>query len=336
MARLPLMHELLLLQPPAIRSSVLREAGLDPFGIAAISDDLEAGRSIDFPLTPEEIDNLLAVVLRRTPIEDSVFGDIVSQAGIKLRDKTGTDVVVSVPFAREGSDYALPITELAASSLIVWEISLRVKQVLEAINTTASFSPPEVNVTVGSTSFSFGGGTMLVSGIGLVIAAHAALPLGVAATIAFWGGSLVSAMGITDLIFSWTRTSAEREKFLVEKDKLAAETHKPEAETRKILIENAKAAADAKSAEAQSLLDAAREKLLQSDHAKERSPLSPPSALLTQEEIRSQAKLYGIPLALATHLINRVLPSVADATRNYPQKVTSTPRSSGRAAAAGH
>jgi hypothetical protein len=93
-----------------------------------------------------------------------------------------------------------------------------------------------------------------VSGIGLVIAAHAALPFGVSATIAFWGGSLVSAMGITDLIFSWTRTSAEREKFLAEKDKLAAETRKLEAETQKILIENAKAEADAKAAEVESLL----------------------------------------------------------------------------------
>lgn len=142
---------------------------------------------------------------------------IASETGMKLVDKPGTDIVVSVPFAREGGDRGLPITELAAASLVVWEISLRVKEVLEGINTTVSISPPVVNVSTGSTSFNLGGGTVLVSGIGLVIAAYAVLPSGVAATIALWGGSLVSAMGITDLIFNWRRTSAEIEKFLAEK-----------------------------------------------------------------------------------------------------------------------
>lgn len=335
MARLLLMQELLILQPSTVRGSVLRDAGVDVLGVAAIMADLEERRSIDFHLSPEEIDTLLTLILRRTPVEDSTFAAIASETGMKLGDKSGIDVVVSVPFARERGDRGLPVTELAAASLVVWEISLRVKEVLEGINTTTPFSPPVVSVSPGSTSFNFGGGTVLVSGIGLVIAAHAALPLGVAATIAFWGGSVVSAMGITDLIFSWTRTSAEKEKFVAEKDKLAAETRKLEAETQKILIENAKAEADAKASEAESLLNATRERLLQSSNARERGPLTPPSALLTKQEIRSQAKLHGIPSALAAHLINRVLPTVADATRDYPQKLTSSPRSSGRAAGAG-
>jgi hypothetical protein len=169
-----------------------------------------------------------------------------------------------------------------------------------------------------------------VSGIGLVIAAHAALPFGVAATIAFWGGSIVSALGITDLIFSWTRSLAEREKLVAEKDKLAAETRKLEAETRKIIAEREWVDVDAKAAEAESLLNAARERLSQASEARERGPLTPPSALLDLDEIRSQARTYGIPSALAAHLINRVLPTVADVTRNYPEAVTASPRSSGR------
>ena len=325
----------MVLQPPTIRGSILRASGLDPLGIAAVIADLEAERSIDFRLKPEEIDSLITVILRRTPIADSSFAEIVSETGIKLAEKTGIDVIVSVPFARERGDHGLPITELAASSLAIWEISFAVREVLEGIDSELSFSPPVVSVSPGSTSFSFGGGTLLVSGIGLVIAAHAALPLGLAATIAFWGGSLISAMGITDVVLGWTRTAAEREKFLAEKDKLAAETLKLNAETQKILIENAKANADAKAAAANLLCDAAHERLVGSSEARERIALAAPSALLTKDEIRFQAKLYGIPSALAAHLLNRVLPTVADATRSYPQTVTSSPSSSPRAAGAG-
>lgn len=151
-----------------------------------------------------------------------------------------------------------------------------------------------------------------------------------------WGGSLVSRMGITDLVLSWTRTAAEREKFLAEKDKLAAETRKLEAETRKILIENSNAKADAKAASADLLCSAAHERLVESSEARERSTLAAPSALLTEDEIRSQAKLYGISSALAAHLLNRVLPTVADATRSYPQAITSSPNRSQRTAAAGY
>lgn len=96
------------------------------------------------------------------------------------------DVVVSVPFVRASGSQLLPITELAASSMVMWEISLRVKEVLEALDVREPLEPPGVTVTPGSTTFSFGGGTLLVRGIGLVIAAHAALPLGAAAAIAYW------------------------------------------------------------------------------------------------------------------------------------------------------
>lgn len=73
MAQFPLMQELLILQPSTVRGSVHKEAGLDVLGLAAIVADLEARRSIDFRLSPEEIDNLLIVILRKTPVEDSTF-----------------------------------------------------------------------------------------------------------------------------------------------------------------------------------------------------------------------------------------------------------------------
>lgn len=85
-----------------------------------------------------------------------------------------------------------------------------------------------------------------MSGIGLVIAAYAALPVGLAATVALWGGSVVSLLGIPDLIFSWKRNAAEKEKLLAERDKLAAETRKLDAETTKILAESEKITANDK------------------------------------------------------------------------------------------
>jgi hypothetical protein len=75
---------------------------------------LEAGRMIDFRLSPEEIDRLLAVILQNTPIGDGTFAEIASETGIQLRDPQGIEVVVSVPFIEQRLDYGLPITELAA------------------------------------------------------------------------------------------------------------------------------------------------------------------------------------------------------------------------------
>jgi len=41
---------------------------------------------------------------------------------------------VSFPFVKAAKPAKLPITELAASSMVVWEISLRIKEVLEGMS----------------------------------------------------------------------------------------------------------------------------------------------------------------------------------------------------------
>jgi hypothetical protein len=326
MAPLPLIQKLLILQSPSSRGVALSEAGLDMFRIAIITADLEAERPVSFNL--KEVEGLLAAILRQTSIDDATFAKVAAEAGIKLSRGSTDDVVVSVPFVTARGGQQLPITELAASSMVMWEISLRVREVLEALDVSEPLDPPGVTVRPGSTTFSFGGGTLLVSGIGLVIAAHAALPLGVAATIAYWGGSLVSVLGITDLIFSWRKGFAEVEK-------LKAETLKLEAEEQKILIEVERATSEVRKLDAESLLNAAHERLMKLDEMRANSQPKPAAALLPRQDIAFQAEAYGIWPPLATHLINRVLPIIADATRNYPERITSSRGSSGRAAGAG-
>src|SRR5579862_7902869 len=127
MARLPLIQELLILQAPSNRGPTLKEAGLDRFRIAAITPDLEAGKPVNFAV--KEVEDLLATILRQISIDDATFAKVAAEAGIKLSHDSTAHVVVSVPFARAIGGQNLPITELAASSLVMWEISLRVKEV---------------------------------------------------------------------------------------------------------------------------------------------------------------------------------------------------------------
>lgn len=134
-------------------------------------------------------------------------------------------------------------------------------------------------------------------------------------------------MGITDLIFSWRQSFAEVEK-------LAAETRKLEAEEQKILIDVERVTSDLRTTEAESLLKAAHEKLMNLDQLRANSRPKPASSLLPQQDIAYEAKAYGIWPPLATHLINRVVPTIADATQNYPEKITSSRGSSTRAAGA--
>ncbi len=319
MPHLPLMQELLIQLPPPSRGLALREASLDVFRIAGITAALEAGRGIELDRAEAEL--LLTAILRQVSINDTTFGKVAAEVGIDLSSKSTADVVVSVPFMKaSGGQRQLPITELAASSMLMWEISLSVKKVLEGIGVKESLEPPEVTVRAGSISFSFGGGTLLVSGIGLVIAAHAALPPGDATMISCWGGSIISMLGIMDLVFGW-------KKVLAEADKLSAEARKLEAEGQKIT-------AEAKKIETELLLNAAHERLEKRDEARASSQPRLASALLDRQETMLQAKQYGISPALATHLVNRVLPTVAEATQDGRAKITSSLGLSSRQAAA--
>jgi hypothetical protein len=322
------MQELLTRPAPASRGEAFKEAGLDILRIAAITANLEARKPVEF--YTQEAESLLAAILRQLSVDDETFSKVAAEAGIDFSRFSTADVVVSIPFVRAmGGQQQLPITELSASSMVMWEISLQTKEVLDALGVGESLEPPGVTVKPGSTTFSFGGGTLLVSGIGLAIAAHATLPFGAAATIAYWGGSLVSIMGIIDLVLNWKKT-------LAESDKLAAETRKLEAEQQKILIEVERATAEEKALDAESLLTAAHDRLMKLDATRANSQPKPASGLLAREDIEFQAAAYGMSPALATHLINRVVPTIADATQNYPGKIVSSRGSSGRAAVAAH
>jgi hypothetical protein len=199
--------------------------------------------------------------------------------------------------------------------VVIWEISLRVKQVLEEIGVAEPLEPPQVSVRAGSTNFTFGGGTLLVSGIGLVVAAHAALPIGLAADIAFWGGSISSILGVSDFVFGWRKTNAETRNLFAEEEKLRAETHKITAETGKLIAERGKM-------ESETLLNTALLTLRQLEVQKMNQQVVPASALLAPEAIAAEAKRYGLSPALATHLINRIEPALKDANRSFPAAIT--------------
>ena len=342
MPHLPLMQELLSRRPPSSRGYALQKVGFDILRSAAITADLESGKPIDFQRGEAEV--LLVVILQEISVDDATFGAVAAEIGVELSSRSTADIVVSVPFAgATGDQQQLPITELAASSMVIWEISLRVKEVLDGIGVRELLGPPDVAVRPGSTTFTFGGGTLLVSGIGMAIAAHAALPLGAAASIAYWGGSIVSALGIVELVLNWKKSLAETDKLAAETRKLEAETQKLEAEEQKLeaeeqklLIEVERATSEVKKLEVESLLNAAQERLMKLDEARALGHPKPAAALLPLQEIVDQARTYQLSPALAAQLINQVVPAVADATKNYPERLTASRGSSGRVVAAGH
>ncbi len=307
-----------------VLSSLPREVRAELFSAAGITGAL--GRAIE--LTPTQGRAILPLLLQRVTVDDGTFARLASEANINLiTSKKLSHVVVSVPFISKSRVAEIPITELAASSVVVWEICLRVKEVQEGIGIGEDFDPPDVRVERGSINFSLGGGPSLIGGIGLVVAAHAALPLGAAATIAYWGGSLVTALGLIETIFSWRKTYVEIEKTTAEKEKF-------EMETRAKSFEVLKLTAETRKLEAEALLNAASEALKRVELERVGRQLVPASSFLPQETIVAEAELYGLDPALATHLVNRVLPIVADATKSYPSTITSSSHGSGRAAGA--
>jgi hypothetical protein len=343
-------------ESPVNRADLLREARFDVLRSAQVIADLNAGVPVTF--APKEIEDLLPPILRQTYLDDATFAQLAANAGNDLHLRLAPrNIVVSFPSLDPTPADRLSITDLAASSLAIWEICLNVKNVLEALDQSESIEPPQVTVMPGSTAFHFGGGTLLVSAVGLVMAVHSLLPAELATMTTVWGGSVLSMLGIVDRIFSWRKINAEAQKLRADARKADAETRrldderkanaearkaeaeaqKAEAEARKAEHEARKAEADARRAEAEadSLCKAAQEKSRTRKQSTANSKPKPASGLLPQDRIDVEARARGIWPPLANHVINRVEPTVADVTSSYPQGITSTLASSaGRAASA--
>jgi hypothetical protein len=339
MAHTPIIQDLLTLQSPSNRASLVREARFDALRSAQVIADINAGVPVTF--MPREVEDLLPLILRQTHIDDATFAQLAADAGNDLQlTVVPRSIAVSFPFLDPTYADQLTITELAASSLVMWEICLNVRNVLEAIDLHEELVPPHVTVTPGSTNFNLLGGTVLASAIGLVMAAHSALPADVATMTAVWGGSVVSLLGIVDRISSWRKTSAEVAKLRAEARKAEAETRrlnderKASAETRKAEAEARKAEVEAWKAEAEanSLCEEAHERARTRQQEMAGREPKPASALIPQDRIDEEARARGIWPPLANHLINRVEPTVADVTLRYPQGITSTSANSSGAA----
>jgi hypothetical protein len=288
-------EELLRALSPSQRRAVLEEAGVQ----RSIYED-EDRRGVLHQLDAQQARNLVVPLLQRVRLTNDQFKKVAGEAYIDLWSKGARSV--EMRFSAPASGVVrerVPIPELAAASLVVWELSLRIGRVLRALEVPDSLDPPEVTVAAGSINFSFGGGPLLVAGLGFVVAAHAAMPPGTGADIAFFGGSILAALGIPDLILGWRRALTEEEKTRSETVLNQAKARQSELESLKLMRE-----------------------------------LAPPSALVPAAQLAEGARRYGIEPALGAHLANEILPVVAELTQQFSGPVTASSGPAGRSTSA--
>jgi hypothetical protein len=171
--------------------------------------------------------------------------------------------------------------------LVVWELSLKVAETLNALDAQYVVGPPTTEVHAGSVSFSIGGSTTLIAGIGLMVAAHTAIPLGAASELAYWGGSLSAALGLFDAVINWYKTLK-----------------------------------DVKKTDTEAALNQAKTRLTEIEIQKAQRELEPAAAYVPTEIIVSESRRFGVDAALGTHLINEVMPTLLDLRRSYPAPIS--------------
>jgi hypothetical protein len=167
--------------------------------------------------------------------------------------------------------------------------------------------PPDVKVEKGSVQYSFGGSSLLISGVSLVIACSAGL---VASPYAIVGGLGLATIGMVDQIINWRKTRADTRaakslisKSDLEKQKLELEIREKELDLRQRSIgldsQNPRDDEEAKRY-IQERLDKVRSLDTRS---------LPPSSMVPYEFVAEVAKEEGISVGLAHHLLNRALPA---------------------------
>ncbi len=275
---------------PAERQNVLREAGRGE----------RAGLDIFEKPDPREVKLLVPPLLRRIHVPNEMFKLVAREAHISLAAEVPIkELQIVVPFmtSDNAGHTGIPITELAAASLVFWELSLRVASVFSALEISESLEPPEVEVKLGSTNFTVGGGPLLVSGVGFIIAAHTAFQPGPGADVAFYGGSILAVLGLIDLIIGWQKT-------IVEIQKTKGET----------------------------MLNELKARLTELEIQTAERTLAPASALIPQAIVVDQARRFRLDPALGLHLINEVMPAFHGLTTNRGPITVST-ESGGKASA---
>jgi hypothetical protein len=219
--------------------------------------------------------SVLAPLLRRIDVTDEEFAILVQEAQIELaQGSLPHEVVIKFSYTTESRD-TIAITDLTAASVTVWEIAVRVASVLRVLSVREELTPPGVSVAAGSVSFSLGGSTLLVSGVGFVVAAHSGLVAQSAAQLTYWSGAFLGSLGVIDLAVNWYKTIK-----------------------------------DAAKADSDTQLNHLKARQTEREIREAESTASTPAALVPSFDLSLDARRFALDEALAIHLLNKTLPAV--------------------------
>ena len=188
--------------PRPIRGQILEEAGLTDYGVAG---DIDVGK---------DPDRILASILWRRAITDNELAVIIRECGIPIFTGTSpAEITLKVSFSdpSKPAGDGLPITELAAATVFVWEVSVRLAEVFSVLapEDSNACAPPMVSqVTPGSVSYVLGG-ALIPTGLAFMVAACGhSIPVD-AQQVAYWGGAFIASLGVVTLALGWDKTRAE-------------------------------------------------------------------------------------------------------------------------------
>jgi hypothetical protein len=189
-------EEILRSLSPIERRSALEDAGVR----RDIHRDSER-QGFLLQLNPTEVRALALPLLRRRRLSNDQFRAVSQEAHIDLWGTGTPEVRIKFPIGSvQSPSRNVPIPELALTSFIVWELSARIGQVLGAVGVSDKLEPPTAEVSAGTMNYSFGGGPLIVAGLGFMVAAHTLIPLSMAADISFFGGAILTVLGLPDLL----------------------------------------------------------------------------------------------------------------------------------------
>lgn len=253
------------------RQSIIEEAGL--------SQKILSPEKVDVRLAPQPI---LTAILRRFRMPDESLAYFLNELNLKVGPGYIPDNVdVILDFPKEGA--GMSIGHVAAASILVWNVSVRCAQILQELNLDSDrlAAPSVVELKPGSVSLSLGGPTLLIAGVGFVIASYAHLPtLQGAENQVYWGGAALVAVGMTDLALNWWRMLKEGKKF------------ESEAELN--------------------IVNAMRTQLEINEKLPNAPQLPVASGMIPIEQAEAERRRFGVPEPVATHLLNEVVPVIHD------------------------
>jgi len=278
-----LIQELLVSFPKSEQNFILQESGLDlgRFGVIEVER-----RS----LSPKELGALLVPLLRRRDVSNDQFATFLAEAEVDLKGASRPRQV-SIKFPRIGetpNESAARLNEVTAGSVLLCDLAIHGAEVFGALEAGETLDSPDVDVGVGSISFTLGGGTLLAAAIGFVVASQSTGMSLQAAEVSFYGGVAAAFVAVVDLAVNWKKTTKETEKLDSEIRKFASET-----ELNKLKAEEL------------------------------RRTLEPASKLVEPLSISSESRNFGFHPAVGTHLLNKMLPSYLALSKVYAPSAVS-------------